>query len=109
LTPCPPIARKISAATPGRSGTPRSATFATSGSWAIPRITTCSIDSPFAMRVPSFQLKLERTWTGTPNRRAISTERLWSTLAPNDASSSISSYESALSFRAPGTTRGSAV
>ena len=46
------------------------------------------------MREPSFQLKLDRTWSGRRKRRAISTERLWSTFAPSEASSQHPSYDS---------------
>ena len=41
--------------------------------------------------VPGWSLNELRTWTGTPYFIAISTLRIWSTLAPSDASSSISS------------------
>ena len=51
----------------------------------------------------------ERTWTATPWFRAYSTERSIRTLAPEAASSSISSYVTASSLRASGTMRGSAV
>ncbi len=46
---------------------------------------------------------------GMPWLRAYSTERSWSTPAPDAAISSISSNETMLSLRASGTIRGSAV
>ena len=59
--------------------------------------------------VPSFAVKVERAWIRTPCRRAYSTARMYSTLAPFAASSSISSLDTCESLCASGTTRGSAV
>jgi hypothetical protein len=59
--------------------------------------------------VPSSELKVERALIITPCRRAYSTARMYSTLAPLAASSSISSLETCESLCAFGTTRGSAV
>ena len=56
--------------------------------------------------VPLAWVKDERTCRRTPKRRAYSTHRAWSTLAPQAASASISALEMASSFRAVGTTRG---
>jgi hypothetical protein len=85
-------ALKIDAATPGRSGTSSIVTLASSASSAVPEISTPSIWSPSSRtHVPSRSSKAERTWSRTPWRRAISTERDCSTFAPVAASSSISS------------------
>ena len=59
--------------------------------------------------VPRPELNVERALIITPWRRAYSTARMYSTLAPLAASSSISSAETTSSLRAFGTTRGSAV
>ena len=60
-------------------------------------------------QVPSCWLNEERTCRGTPNLRAYSTQRRCRILAPDAASSSISSLEMRSIFWAEGTTRGSAV
>ena len=60
------------------------------------------------IQVPSWSEKEERTCSGTPKRRAYSTERRCSTLDPEAAISRVSSEESSVSLRAVGTTRGSA-
>jgi hypothetical protein len=65
--------------------------------------------SSLRTHVPSIPEKEERTWTSTLYLRAYSTERNIRTFAPDADSSSISSYETAWSFRASGTMRGSAV
>ena len=57
-----------------------------------PATVTSSMDfSSFTIRVPSFFVKLERTWIGISNFPATSIERDCMTCAPEDASSSISS------------------
>ena len=57
-----------------------------------PLTTTASMAfSSGTTQVPSLSLKLERTWIGTPYFIPNSTERICSTLAPSEASSSISS------------------
>ena len=111
LTPSAAIALKTRAATPGRSGTSSIVTFASSASSAIPLISTPSISSSLLSRtqVPAASSNADRTWILTPWRRAISTDRVCNTFAPPAASSSISSYPIASTFRAPGTIRGSAV
>ena len=77
---------------PGLSGTPMSVTLASFLSAATPATSTSSICfSSGTTQVPSLSLKLERTWIGTPYFMPNSTERICSTLAPSDASSSISS------------------
>jgi hypothetical protein len=60
-------------------------------------------------QVPSLLLNDDRTCMVTPCRRANSTARMWSTFAPDAASSSISSLVTSASLCALGTTRGSAV
>ena len=112
------ITRKISAALPGTSGTPTIVTLASDRSWATPETMGCSMGAPSSrvmvsfgsgmIQVPSWSEKEERTWIGTPNRRAYSTERRCRTLAPEAASSRVSSEERRPSLRAEGTTRGSA-
>jgi hypothetical protein len=112
FTPASESARKIRAATPGRSGTPSTVTFASEVSWMTPEmIAFSSIGSSSSPRihVPSSPVKVERTCTETPWLRANSTERSWSTRAPLAAISSISSYVTPASLRASGTMRGSAV
>ena len=59
--------------------------------------------------VPSFAEKELRTWMGMSKRRAYSTLRRCSTLEPDAASSSISSFEMRSILRAVETIRGSAV
>ena len=60
-------------------------------------------------QVPGSSENVERAWMRTPFARASSTARSMSTLAPEAAISSISSYDTTVSFRASGTMRGSAV
>src|SRR6266542_6488958 len=110
FTPSSARARKIAAATPGRSGTPSMVTFASESSAATPEMIACSIrTSSSVTHVPASSPNEDRTWIVTPYRRAYSTERACRTLAPDAASSSISSYDTACSILASGTTRGSAV
>ena len=66
-----------------------------------------SID-PLTM-VPGRSVYDERTWMGRSKRRAYSTQRSISTLAPAAAISSISSKDTVSSRRASDTMRGSAV
>ena len=116
----------ISATEPGRSGTRVRMIFASFLSCAIPVTsfrstspvsTNAFISSSDTMSVPgrtsagtaSSPTKLERTCTRTPARMASPTDRVWRTLAPTLASSSISSYVTAFSLRALATMRGSVV
>ena len=92
------IAWKIFAAWPTTSGTPATVTLASLRSCATPEMIACSMPaSCFAPRgtsftqVPSLLLNDDLTWIGTPYRRAYSTQRNCSTLAPDAAISSISS------------------
>src|SRR5512143_618926 len=86
------ISLNILPATPGLSGTPVTVTFTWFLSYATPDTTTFSMsESSLVTRVPGLSLKLESTLTGTLYFFANSTERVWSTLAPRLASSSISS------------------
>ena len=93
LMPSSATARNTVAATPGRSGTSSSVTFASSVSIATPEIMACSISlsSISWTHVPGSSEKDERTWSRTPWRRAYSTERSCSTFEPAAASSSMSS------------------
>ena len=105
---------KIAAATPGLSAMRRSVICASSLAKAMPVTTCCSMMSSSAqIRVPGLgsegSSKDERTKTLTLWFIATSTERTWSTLAPSDAISSISSKVTRSSRRALGTTRGSVV
>ena len=103
-------ARKIAAATPGRSGTPVSVIRASSVECVTAVISGCSmVSSSPITTVPGLSSKLDRQWIRTPCVRAYSTERSCSTLAPEAAISSISSKLTIGSLRAFGTTRGSAV
>ena len=103
-------ARKSRAASPGRSGTPVTVTLASDVSWLTAVTTACSIDgSSSTTQVPGSQVKLLRTWSGTPWFRANSTDRSWSTRPPVAAISSISSKLMRVNRRASGTTRGSAL
>jgi hypothetical protein len=103
---------KMWPAAPGSSGTPTMVILASLRSWATPVMSACSTEGssidPVTI-VPGFCEYDERTWIGTPNRRAYSTHRNISTFAPPAASSSISSYVICLMCWASGTIRGSAV
>ena len=85
---------KIRAASPGSSGTPTIVIFASLRSCATPVMSACSTGrssiDPVTM-VPVLVEYDERTWIGSPDRRAYSTLRRCSTFAPQAASSSISS------------------
>ncbi len=78
-------------ARPGRSGTPMTDTRATLSSFAIPLINIFSIFLASFTIVPGTLDRLERTSISMLYFLAISTERLFRTCAPSDASSSISS------------------
>ena len=85
-------APKMRAATPGMSGTPRSASFASFRSWAMPLTSTSSIAASSShTSVPGSSVKDDFTHRGTLYFIANSTERICSTFAPSEASSSISS------------------
>jgi hypothetical protein len=103
---------KIFAASPGSSGTPTIVILASLRSCATPVIRACSTGrssiEPVTI-VPGLDVYDERTWMGMPERRAYSTQRSMSTLAPHAANSSISSYVTWEMCRALGTMRGSAV
>ena len=100
----------MAAAAPGRSGTPISVIRASSVECVTAVTRGCSIvSSSPTTTVPGLSEKLERQWMRTPCVRAYSTERSWSTLAPEAAISSISSKLTWASLRASGTIRGSAV
>ena len=65
------IARKITAASPGLSGTPTTVILASETSWATPEMMACSTcwspcDSGFSLltQVPGSPEKDERTWIG---------------------------------------------
>ena len=61
------MARKMLAATPGRSGTSASVIFASDSSWATPEMIACSIrSSSSVIHVPDSSENEERTWTFTP-------------------------------------------
>jgi hypothetical protein len=110
---------KIEAATPGLSWIWRTEIWASSLEKAIPVTTWLSmISSSLQISVPggvpcgsisSGLSKLERTNTGILCTMPSSTERTCSTLAPCEASSSMSSNAILSSRRALGTTRGSVV
>ena len=91
------MAWKIAAAAPTWSGTPMMVIFASLRSWATPVMMASSMLFPFLTsswglsQVPGLSLKDERTWTFTFSRRAYSTQRRWRILAPDAASSIISS------------------
>ena len=112
-------ALKIAAASPGLSGTPTTVILASFTSAATPEMIGCSMALPSAIAasmasgdmtiVPVRCENDDRTWIGRLNRRAYSTQRRCSTLAPTAASSSISSYVMYGTWRAAGTTRGSAL
>ena len=75
----------------------------------MPEMIGSSIVASSRIQVPVVSVNVERTWIETPWLRANSTERSCSTRAPEPAISSISSGETTVSLRAPGTIRGSAV
>ena len=110
---------KIAAATPGLSSIWRTEIWASSLEKAMPVTTWLSmISSSLQISVPggvpcgsisSGLSKLERTKIGMLCTMPSSTERTCSTLAPCDASSSMSSNAILSSRRAFGTTRGSVV
>ena len=67
LTSSSARARNTEAAIPGRSGTCSIVTLASDVSCVTPEMIACSIvGSSSRTQVPGSQLKLERTWTGTP-------------------------------------------
>ena len=82
---------KILKAMPGTSGTPTTEMRATSLSRAAPLINIFSTFTTSLTLVPLFFSRLESTSSFTLYFFAISTERLCSTCAPREASSSISS------------------
>ena len=76
----------------GLVGDPCNVIFASSRVAVTPETTTASMAfSSGTTQVPSLSLKLERTWIGTSYFMPNSTERICSTFAPSEASSSISS------------------
>ena len=78
--------------------------------WEIPETIAFSMPGvSFVIQVPSSGRKEERTCSGTSWRRANSTDRSASTRDPVAAISSISSWLTSESLRAPGSMRGSAV
>ena len=118
LIPASASGAKIAPTEPGRSGTATSVIFASFLSCAMPVMSWRSMSSisssptisvprcPSSSRASSNELK---TRTRTCSFIASPTERVWSTLAPTLASSSISSYVTLDSLRALGTMRGSVV
>ena len=101
---------KIFAAIPGRSGTLTTVIFASLLLYATPDTTAVSmISSSVVTIVPGLSLNEERTWIRTPYFIPNSTERICSTLAPREASSSISSKEILSSLRASAQMFGSVV
>jgi hypothetical protein len=105
-------ARKMAAASPGRSGTPTTVIFDSLRSCATPEMIACSTERSSiepVTRVPGSCEYDERTCTFTPYRRPYSTHLRCNTLVPQAAISSISSYVTVSSRRAVGTMRGSAV
>ena len=97
-------------ATPGSSGRPLRVTRASSVEW-VTAVTSgrSMVSSSVRTQVPGRSSKLDRQWMRTPWLRAYSTERSWSTRAPEADISSISSKETWSSLRASGTIRGSAL
>ena len=96
-------------ATPGRSGSCVSVTRASPVEWVIAVISGRSIVSSSPnTKVPGVSSKLDRQWMRTRWLRAYSTDLSCSTRAPEADISSISSKETAGSFLALGTIRGSA-
>ena len=112
LTSASATARNTLAAYPGMSGIPTTVTLASLRSCATPvRMASSmgmSLIDPMT-KVPGFSEYDDRTWTGRLYRRAYSTQRSISTLAPHAAISSISSKVTVSSLRALGTIRGSAL
>ena len=109
FTFAPARAPKICPATPGSSRTPLRVTRASSA-WVTAVTKGLSIVSfSETTRVPGPSSKELRQWIGISWLRAYSTERSWSTLAPEAAISSISSNETIRRRRASGTRRGSAL
>ena len=97
-------------AMPGRSGSPSSVIRASAVEWVTAVTSGRSIVSSSSWTtVPAPSSKLERQWIVTPWLRAYSTERSWSTPAPEADISSISSKVTTGSLRASGTSRGSAL
>ena len=109
LTCSSATASKIAAAVPGLSGTPLSVKSTSSSECVTAETIGSSIPATSCTQVPGSSEKVERAWIGTWCPRASSTERRASTLAPDAAISSISSYETTSSLRASGTMRGSAL
>ncbi len=101
------------AAMPGLWRTSTSLTIASEVEWVTAVTMGRSAGSMFSpsdtTKVPGRSSNDERQWMRTPWLRAYSTERSCSTPAPEDDISSISSYVTASSLRASGTTRGSAL
>ena len=97
LMPASEMTSKMEAAAPTWSGTPMTVILASLRSWATPVMMASSMLSAFLTsswgftQVPGLSLKDERTWTFTFSRRAYSTQRKWRILAPEAASSIISS------------------
>jgi hypothetical protein len=109
LTCSAATASKIAAAVPGTSGTPRSVNSTSSSECVTAETIGASMPATSSIQVPFSSENVERAWMGTPWARASSTERNASTLAPDAAISSISSYDTASSLRLSGTMRGSAL
>ena len=76
LTPASASARKMRAAMPGRSGTASTVAFASEVSCVTPEMIAFSSTrfSSSPIHVPSLSPNAERTWSGTPYLRAISTD-----------------------------------
>ena len=101
---------KILKLMPGSSGTFRIVITATSVSFATPLISIPSMSFVTSLTtVPGTGFRLESTSSSTLYFLASSTLRLFSTCAPRDASSSISSKVISSSLRVLRTLRGSAV
>jgi hypothetical protein len=109
LTSASATARKMLAASPGLSGTPTTVTRASDRSCATPLMMAASTSGSWVISVPGLLENDDRTTSGTEYRRAYSTQRRCRILAPDAASSSISSYETVGRNRAFGTMRGSAL
>ncbi|CFS35214.1 Uncharacterised protein [Mycobacterium tuberculosis] len=112
LTSASATALNTLAAYPGMSGSPTMVTLASLRSCATPvrmgsSMGTSLIDP--TTTVPGLSEYDDRTCTGILWRRAYSTQRSISTLAPQAAISSISSKVTVSSFRALRTMRGSAL
>jgi hypothetical protein len=92
FTPRSAMPRMTRAAMPGLSGTRTRVTLASEVSWGTPETMAFSMRSSSSRtQVPCSLVKLERTCRTTFVRRAYSTHRSISTLAPQAAISSISS------------------